>query len=98
MVRKPKVLLLDEATSALDARTEEEIVNHLNELNCTQIVIAHRLNTIVSCNQIIYLDSGQIVEQGTHRELLLKKGAYSALVDLKPVQTNVVKGGGVKIA
>ncbi|CAK22983.1 ATP-binding cassette domain-containing protein [Synechococcus sp. CS-197] len=98
LVREPKVLLLDEATSALDARTEEKIVSHLNDLNCTQIVIAHRLNTIVSCNQIIYLDSGHIVEQGTHRELLLKKGAYSALVDFKPNQTNVVTGGGVKFA
>lgn len=82
LVRNPKILLLDEATSALDAQTEESIVSHLNEMDCTQIIIAHRINTIVNCDEIVYLDQGHVLEHGTHKDLLLRRGSYSALVDV----------------
>ncbi|RKH35262.1 peptidase domain-containing ABC transporter [Corallococcus praedator] len=80
LVRKPSILLLDEATSALDAITEQRVQASLAALNCTRIVIAHRLSTVVGADLIITLDKGRIVEMGTHRELLSQGSHYNALV------------------
>jgi ABC-type bacteriocin/lantibiotic exporter with double-glycine peptidase domain len=80
LVRKPAVLLLDEATSALDAITEQKVQNALSELHCTRVVIAHRLSTVVKADLILVMDDGQIVEQGTHEELLRAGGFYAKLV------------------
>jgi len=84
LVRKPRVLLLDEATSALDAESEHQVQaaldNLLEEKSFTVVVIAHRLSTIVNANKIIVMKKGQILEQGTHQELLELNRAYKQLV------------------
>jgi len=80
ILRNPSILLLDEATSALDPEAErvvQEALDHLMETTKrTTIVIAHRLSTIVNADQICVVDKGVIVEQGTHEELLARRGAY----------------------
>ncbi|MDO4332263.1 MAG: NHLP bacteriocin export ABC transporter permease/ATPase subunit [Eubacteriales bacterium] len=78
---KPKILMFDEATSALDNITQRKVSESLDKLKCTRIVIAHRLSTIRSCDRIIVLDKGRIVEDGTYEELLEKKGYFSELVE-----------------
>lgn len=82
ILRNPRVLVLDEATSALDNATERAVQNALDELarGRTTITIAHRLSTIRDADQIVVLDGGQIVEQGTHDDLLLAGGLYADLV------------------
>jgi ATP-binding cassette, subfamily B, bacterial len=82
MLRNPPVLILDEATSALDTHTEQVVQQALDRLSVgrTTITIAHRLSTIRHADQIIVLDRGRIVEQGTHDRLLALHGRYSALV------------------
>ncbi|MDY2727889.1 MAG: multidrug ABC transporter ATP-binding protein, partial [Candidatus Onthovivens sp.] len=73
-----KILILDEATSNVDTRTEKKIGEALDELmkNKTSIVIAHRLSTIMSSDQIFVIKDGEIIESGTHKQLLDKKGFY----------------------
>jgi ABC-type bacteriocin/lantibiotic exporter with double-glycine peptidase domain len=80
LVRKPSILLLDEATSALDAVSEAKIHRALSELRCTRIVIAHRLSTVRRANLIVVMEHGEIVEAGTHEELLAAGGIYTELV------------------
>jgi len=74
------ILLFDEATSALDTHTEKEIQANLREVSIgrTTLVIAHRLSTIVDADQILVLHDGQIIERGTHAELLARSGAYAS--------------------
>ena len=76
----PSIIIMDEATSALDAKTEFEAINAIQDRGITCFVIAHRLSTVRSCDQIIVLDHGKIVEQGTHDELIRNHGAYADLV------------------
>lgn len=78
ILANPKILILDEATSSLDTESESMIQDSLAELmdNRTTIVIAHRLSTIKKANQILVLEQGQIVERGTHDELIKKEGRY----------------------
>ncbi len=82
VLRNPPVLILDEATSALDTETERAVQRALDDLSRgrTTIAIAHRLSTIRDADQILVLDSGRIVERGTHEELLELGGRYSALL------------------
>jgi ATP-binding cassette subfamily B protein len=81
LVKNPPILILDEATSALDSRTEGEIQETLAriERGRTTIVIAHRLSTVVDADQIVVLEAGQVVERGTHAELLRKRGLYAEM-------------------
>jgi ATP-binding cassette subfamily B protein len=80
---RPSVLILDEATSSVDTRTEVLVQKAMNALRSdrTSFVIAHRLSTIRDADLILVMESGQIVEQGTHSELLSAGGAYSRLYE-----------------
>lgn len=77
----PPVIILDEATSSVDTRTEMEISKAMKRLmkGRTSFVIAHRLSTIRDADMILFMDHGNIIEQGSHKELLAKNGAYAAL-------------------
>jgi ABC-type transport system involved in Fe-S cluster assembly fused permease/ATPase subunit len=81
LLKNPPILVLDEATSALDSRTEQAIQETLDRIaeSRTTIMIAHRLSTIVDADQIAVLDDGQVVERGTHEELLERGGLYAEL-------------------
>ena len=83
ILRNPPVLVLDEATSALDVQTERAVEEALVRLaeGRTTIVIAHRLSTVRGADQIVVLDRGEIVERGTHAELLAHRGRYAAMVE-----------------
>lgn len=81
VLKDPKILILDEATSSVDTRTELQIKRAMNNLmeNRTSFIIAHRLSTIRDADLILVMDHGDIVEQGTHKELLEKNGFYANL-------------------
>ena len=85
ILKNPPLLILDEATSALDTESERLVQDALTRLmvNRTSIVIAHRLSTIQNADEIVVLQSGEIVERGTHEELLRREGVYSHLCRLQ---------------
>ena len=81
LATRPSIVVLDEATSALDARTEAKVQATIAGLGCTRIVIAHRLSTIVQADLILVMKDGEIVERGTHADLLQRGGEYRALIE-----------------
>ncbi|WP_369047674.1 ABC transporter ATP-binding protein [Tenacibaculum sp. UWU-22] len=85
VLKNPPIMILDEATSALDTESEKLVQDALEKmmLNRTSIVIAHRLSTIQKADLIVVMQKGKIVEQGTHKELIAKKGMYKKLVDMQ---------------
>jgi ATP-binding cassette subfamily B protein len=85
LVHQPKILVLDEATSSVDTETEHLIQNAIEKMmeGRTAIVIAHRLSTIQNADKIIVLEKGEIMEMGTHQELLRLNGYYKRLYDLQ---------------
>lgn len=85
IVAKPKILIFDEATSALDNITQKIVSDSLDQMNCTRIVVAHRLSTIRNCDRIIVLDGGKIIEDGSYDGLIAKKGFFADLVSRQQV-------------
>jgi ATP-binding cassette, subfamily B, heavy metal transporter len=81
ILKGPPILLLDEATSALDSHTEKDIQDALDRIsrNRTTLVIAHRLSTVISADEILVLDQGVIIERGTHARLLAADGLYASM-------------------
>ena len=82
LYKKPDILIFDEATSSLDSISEryvKQVLTKLKDEGKTIIIIAHRLSTIKASEQIIVLESGKVVEQGSHEQLLSNKGAYHKL-------------------
>jgi subfamily B ATP-binding cassette protein MsbA len=89
VLKDPRMLILDEATSSLDNESELLVQEALDRLmqGRTSFVIAHRLSTIQKADRILVLDKGRIVEEGTHRSLLDRKGLYYSLYTLRLVET-----------
>ncbi|NRA83716.1 MAG: ABC transporter ATP-binding protein/permease, partial [Gammaproteobacteria bacterium] len=85
ILKKPAILVFDEATSSLDSYSEQQIIGAINEVarGNTSLVIAHRLSTIVDADVILVMKQGQIVEQGSHQQLLQRQGEYAALWQLQ---------------
>ncbi|MEP7703226.1 ABC transporter ATP-binding protein/permease [Paraglaciecola sp. 25GB23A] len=81
ILKRPPIMVFDEATSSLDSQSEQSILNALREIadGHTSLVIAHRLSTIIDADNIVVMHKGQIVEQGTHAELLIHNGIYAQL-------------------
>ena len=81
IVKNPPILILDDAFSSLDTETEDEILNHLREFMAkrTTLLISHRISTVKGADMILYMRRGEIIERGTHEELLKKQGAYYRL-------------------
>ena len=92
LLTPPLVLILDEATSALDAESERLVQKALANLmeNKTSIVIAHRLSTVRKADVIVVLERGQIIEAGTHQELLAKGGTYKKLYELQFAEEEIL--------
>ncbi|MBC7963154.1 MAG: ATP-binding cassette domain-containing protein, partial [Steroidobacteraceae bacterium] len=86
LLKNAPILILDEATSALDTESEQMVQNALNNLmrNRTTFVIAHRLSTVLNADRILVLDKGEIVEQGSHEELVMNEnGLYKKLYSMQ---------------
>ncbi len=90
ILKNPRILVFDEATSSLDSHSEQLILESLKEVaeRHTTLVIAHRLSTIIDADNIIVLDKGEVVERGTHQQLLEKEGLYAHLWQLQQEEEN----------
>ena len=80
LAKDPTILIMDEGTSALDPKTEDLVMRHIANLGITLILIAHRLSTIRDCDCIYVMERGQLLQQGTHEELMQQEGLYSELM------------------
>ncbi|PVY95340.1 ATP-binding cassette subfamily B protein [Ezakiella coagulans] len=79
LIKKPSLLVLDDSLSAVDTNTEKSILDALDKIHATEVIIAHRISTIKSCDEIIFLEAGHIKERGTHDELVKLDGEYNKM-------------------
>ncbi|MBR3539057.1 MAG: ATP-binding cassette domain-containing protein [Eubacterium sp.] len=86
LIKKPRVLILDEATSALDNLTQAQVLESISHLNCTIIMVAHRLSTVTGFDRIVMLEDGVIAEEGSYSELMEKNGRFARLVSKQQVK------------
>ena len=92
IIKKPQVLIFDDCLSAIDTETEEKILNNLKKLmeGKTSVIISHRVSSVKNADAIIVLDQGKIIEQGTHRELIGKKGNYHELFKMQQLEEQLM--------
>lgn len=83
LIKKPRLLILDEATSSLDSSTSKLIMNNINSINCTKVIITHEINLIKNSDKIITLSDGQVLEKGCHIDLLNNNSLYKNLWELQ---------------
>jgi ATP-binding cassette, subfamily B, heavy metal transporter len=97
ILKRPAILIFDEATSSLDSQSEQAILAAIKEVakGHTSLVIAHRLSTVIDADLIVVMDQGEIVEQGTHRELLASQGAYHRLWSAQQEASSAPSAEGV---
>lgn len=94
IIKNPSIIILDDSFSAVDTHTEERILENLKDFtsNITTIIISHRISTIKSADEIIYLEEGKILERGNHEELLLINGAYRQLYEKQLLEEKINEG------
>jgi len=93
LIKEPKILILDDSLSAVDTNTEETILSNLRKYmkNRTTIIVSHRISTIKNADEIIVLDNGEIVERGTHEELIKLKGLYNSIYEKQQLEDAILK-------
>ena len=88
LLQKPRIVIMDEATASLDLQSERQIVEYLRSLDVTQVVIAHRLDSIRHADHVVVLDQGRVVEQGTYDELRGIGSYFHQLESLEPAYSS----------
>jgi len=92
LIKEPRILIFDDCLSAVDTQTEERILKNLNRImkDRTTLIISHRVSTVKDCDAILVLDEGQIVEQGTHDDLIDQQGLYYELFQQQLLEEEIV--------